>query len=57
MLLLLTKYVSGLFGTNDGIKHNEFTTPSGDVMSNDMTDEEIFHYAELCKYLNFYVNV
>ena len=41
--------IRGLFGDNDGNPTNDFILPDGTVLSNTMTDREIFSYGENCK--------
>ncbi|KAH3861692.1 hypothetical protein DPMN_024626 [Dreissena polymorpha] len=40
---------AGLYGNNDGDPTNDFQLPNGTVLSNNMTDRMIYHYAEQCK--------
>lgn len=46
------EYLSkGLFGNNDGDPTNDFILPNGTVLTNNMTDRQLFSYGENCKHL------
>ena len=40
----------GLYGNFDGDPQNDFQLPNGTILSNNLTEQEIYQYGESCKF-------